>query len=188
MAASTAPPAAKPQKKHPGKSRRRVPTVLQMEATECGAASLGMVMANYGLFRPIEELRVRLGVARDGATAKSIVQAARTYGMETHAMKREPQQLKDMVFPLIIHWRFYHFLVVEGYYPGGWYINDPAMGPRTCDEHEFDESFTGVAIQITPGPDFTPAGKRRGVLGRLLSAAGTIRPMVIFSMILALLL
>ena len=185
-APSAAPPAA--PAKHPAKLRRRVPTVLQMEVTECGAASLGMVMAYYGLFRPIEELRIRLGVARDGATAKSIVQAARTYGMKTHAMKREPQQLKDMTFPLIIHWRFYHFLVVEGYYPGGWYINDPAMGPRTCDEHEFDESFTGVAMEITPGDDFTPGGKRRGVLGRLLSSAGTLRPMMIFSIILALLL
>ena len=184
--ASTEAPAS--QRKHPRKIRRHVPSVLQMEVTECGAASLGMVMAYYGLFRPIEELRIRLGVARDGATAKSIVQAARSYGMKTHALKREPEQLKDMQFPLIIHWRFYHFLVVEGYYPGGWYLNDPAMGPRTCDDHEFDESFTGVAMEITPGPDFQRAGKRRGVLGRLISAAGTVRPMMIFSIILALLL
>ena len=184
--ASTEAPAS--QRKHPRKIRRHVPSVLQMEVTECGAASLGMVMAYYGLFRPIEELRIRLGVARDGATAKSIVQAARGYGMKTHALKREPEQLKDMQFPLIIHWRFYHFLVVEGYYPGGWYLNDPAMGPRTCDDHEFDESFTGVAMEITPGPDFQRAGKRRGVLGRLISAAGTVRPMMIFSIILALLL
>lgn len=184
--ASTEAPAS--QRKHPRKIRRHVPSVLQMEVTECGAASLGMVMAYYGLFRPIEELRIRLGVARDGATAKSIVQAARSYGMKTHALKREPEQLKDMQFPLIIHWRFYHFLVVEGYYPGGWYLNDPAMGPRTCDDHEFDESFTGVAMEITPGPDFQRAGKRRGVLGRLISAAGTVRPMIIFSIILALLL
>lgn len=173
---------------HPGKLRRRAPSMLQMEVTECGAASLGMVMAYYGLFRPLEELRTRLGVARDGATAKSIVQAARTYGMKTRAMRREPRQLKEMQFPLIIHWRFYHFLVVEGYYPGGWYLNDPAMGPRTCDEDEFDESFTGVAIEITPGDDFEAGGKRRGVLGRLISAAGSVRPMMIFSSILALLL
>jgi len=172
----------------PRKVRRRVPSILQMEVTECGAASLGMVMAYHGLFRPLEELRVRLGVARDGATARNIVQAARSYGLKPRAMKREPDQLKDMEFPLVIHWRFYHFLVLEGYYPGGWYLNDPAMGPRTCDEHEFDESFTGVAIELTPGEDFTPAGKRRGVLGRLISAAGTVRPMLVFSAILALLL
>ena len=91
--ASTEAPAS--QRKHPRKIRRHVPSVLQMEVTECGAASLGMVMAYYGLFRPIEELRIRLGVARDGATAKSIVQAARSYGMKTHALKREPEQLKD---------------------------------------------------------------------------------------------
>lgn len=186
---TTATPSARPaEPKHPRKLRRRVPSILQMEVTECGAASLGMVLAYNGLFRPLEELRIRLGVARDGATAKNIVQAARSYGLKPRAMKREPQQLKDMQFPLIIHWRFYHFLVLEGYYPGGWYLNDPAMGPRTCDEHEFDESFTGVAIEFTPDEGFEPGGKRRGVLGRLLSAAGTIRPMMIFSAILALLL
>ena len=174
--------------KHPRKLRRRVPTILQMEVTECGAASLGMVMAYNGLFRPLEELRIRLGVARDGATARSIVEAARSYGLKTRAMKREPHQLKDMAFPLVIHWRFYHFLVLEGYYPGGWYINDPAMGPRTCDDHEFDEAFTGVAIEFTPDESFTPGGKRRGVLGRLISAAGSVRPMMIFTAILALLL
>lgn len=168
--------------------RRRVPTVLQMEATECGAASLGMVLGYYGLFRPLEELRVRLGVARDGATAKNIVQAARTYGMKTRAMKREPEQLKEMQFPLIIHWRFYHFLVVEGYYDGGWHLNDPAMGPRTCDEEEFDESFTGIAIEVTPDEAFVPLGKRKGVMRRLLSSAGTVRPMMWFSAVLALLL
>ena len=174
--------------KHPRKLRRRVPGILQMEVTECGAASLGMVMAYNGLFRPLEELRIRLGVARDGATARSIVEAARSYGLKTRAMKREPHQLKDMTFPLVIHWRFYHFVVLEGYYPGGWYINDPAMGPRTCDDHEFDEAFTGVAIEFTPDENFTPGGKRRGVLGRLISAAGTVRPMMIFTAILALLL
>ena len=174
--------------KHPRKLRRRAPTVLQMEATECGAASLGMILGYNGLFRPLEELRVRLGVARDGATAKNIVQAARTYGLKPRAMKREPHQLKDMKFPLIVHWRFHHFLVVEGYYPGGWYVNDPAMGPRTCDDDEFDESFTGVAIEFTPEEGFEAGGKRRGVLGRLLASAGTIRPALIFSGILALLL
>lgn len=160
MAPATQSPATAATK-HPRKLRRRVPSILQMEVTECGAASLGMVMAYNGLFRPLEELRIRLGVARDGATARSIVEAARSYGLQTRAMKREPHQLKDMAFPLVIHWRFYHFLVLEGYYPGGWYINDPAMGPRTCDDHEFDEAFTGVAIEFTPDESFTPGGKPR---------------------------
>ena len=94
---TTATPSARPaEPKHPRKLSRRVPSILQMEVTECGAASLGMVLAYNGLFRPLEELRIRLGVARDGATAKNIVQAARSYGLKPRAMKREPQQLKDM--------------------------------------------------------------------------------------------
>jgi NHLM bacteriocin system ABC transporter peptidase/ATP-binding protein len=168
--------------------RRPVPSMLQMEVTECGAASLGMVLASYGKHLPLEDLRIACGVARDGSTAKNIVAAARGYGLEAKAFKREPEQLKQMTFPLVIHWRFYHFLVVEGWFPGGWYLNDPAMGPRTCDDEEFDESFTGVALQFTPGPDFQRGGERRGMVGRLLAAAGDARPLLGYTAILALLL
>ena len=89
--------------------RERVPTFLQMEATECGAACLGMVMARYGRFQPLEELRITCGVARDGATARGIVQAARSYGMKTRAFTRDPDTLKDLRFPIVVHWRFAHF-------------------------------------------------------------------------------
>ena len=135
-----------------------------MESTECGAASLGMVMGKYGRFVPLDELRIACGVSRDGATARNVVIAARSYGMETKAFKREPEQLKTLTFPLVIHWNFYHYLVVEGWYPGGWYLNDPGGGVRTCDDDEFDRSFTGVAMQLTPGPDFVTGGKRPAML------------------------
>jgi NHLM bacteriocin system ABC transporter peptidase/ATP-binding protein len=168
--------------------RRKVPSVLQMEVTECGAASLGMVAGYYGKFLPLEDLRIACGVARDGSTAKNIVAAARGYGLKPRAFRREPENLKNLTFPLIVHWRFYHFLVVEGWYPGGWYINDPAMGPRKCDDREFDEAFTGVAIELTPGEDFQPSGKRPGVAGRLLRAAGNVAPFTTYIAVLALLL
>lgn len=168
--------------------RRRVPTILQMEVTECGAASLGMVMARYGRFVPLEDLRIACGVARDGSTAKNILGAARSYGMSTRAFSREPEALKDLTFPLIAHWRFAHFLVVEGWYPGGWYLNDPAMGPRRCDDAEFDESFTGVVLEATPGEGFVREGSRPGVLGRLLRAAGNAGPLLAYTAMLALLL
>lgn len=188
MATTTATSASGAAVRPAKRLRRRVPTMLQMEVTECGAASLGMVLGSYGSFHPIEELRITCGVSRDGATAKSIVQAARTFGMKTRAMKREPDQLKDMQFPLIVHWRFYHFLVVEGYFEGGWYLNDPAHGPRSCDDAEFDECFTGIALEITPGESFTPHGRRPGVAGRLVRAAGSVRALIIFAALLALLL
>lgn len=168
--------------------RRRVPTMLQMEATECGAASLGMVMSAFGRYHPIEELRVACGVARDGSTAQRIVQAARSYGMNVRAFRKDPEQLRELAFPLIVHWRFAHFLVVEGWYPGGWFLNDPAMGPRRCDNDEFDESFTGVVLEVTPGEDFTPHGQRPGVAGRLINAAGRIRPLILALGLIGLLL
>ena len=90
----------------PRHARVRVPTVLQMEATECGAASLTMVMAHYGKSVPLDQVRQACGVSRDGATAKGVLNAARSYGLTAKAYRREPDQLKTMAFPLIVHWRF----------------------------------------------------------------------------------
>ena len=154
--------------------------MLQMEVSECGAASLGMVMASYGKFVSLDELRVACGVARDGSTAKNLVRAAREYGMTAKAYRREPEQLKAMTFPLIVHWRFSHFLVVEGYRAGVWYLNDPAMGPRLCDEEEFNESFTGVVLELTPGDSFQPGGERDSVVRRLLNAASSTREVLVY--------
>jgi len=159
-----------------------------MEATECGAASLGMVLASYGRHVPLDELRIASGVSRDGATARNVVAAARTFGLEAKAFKREPERLKTMHFPLIVHWKFYHYLVVEGWYPGGWYLNDPGSGPRLCENDEFDKSFTGVTMQLTPGPDFTRGGKRKGVAARLLHAAGKAGPAIAAALLVGLLL
>ena len=155
--------------------RERVPTILQLETTECGAASLGMLLARLGAFIPLEELRIACGVSRDGSTARNVVKAARGYGLEPKAFSKEPEHLKTLAFPLIAHWRFYHFVVVEGWSPKGWYLNDPALGPRVVSHEEFDESFTGIAIQAPPGPDFVPRGSHPSVLGRLLSAAGRVK-------------
>jgi len=180
--------AGAPNPKRPKSHRVKVPGLLQMEATECGAASLGMVLAKFGRFVGLDELRVACGVSRDGATAKNVVLAARSYGFQTKAVKREPEQLKSLQFPLVVHWRFYHFLVVEGWYEGGWYLNDPGGGPRTCDAREFDEAFTGVAIELRPGPDFITGGRRAGVFGRLLAAGGHIAPAMAAAALISLLL
>ena len=166
--------------------RRKVPTILQLETTECGAASLGMVLARLGAFVPLEELRIECGVSRDGSTARNVVKAARGYGLEPKAYSREPEQLKSLEFPLIAHWRFYHFVVVEGWSSKGWYLNDPALGPRLVSAEEFDESFTGIAIQAPPGPNFVPRGEHPSVLGRLLSAAGRVRGGVVLATLVSL--
>ena len=90
--------------------RAKTPTVLQMEATECGAASLGMVLAYYGLWIPLEKLRQECGVTRDGSKASCVVRAARARGCEAHGYRWDVDHLREMEYPLIIHWEFNHFV------------------------------------------------------------------------------
>ena len=172
------------------KKRKKVPTVLQMEATECGAAALGMVLAYYGLWVPLEKLRAECGVNRDGSKASCVVRAARNRGCEADGYHLSASELleamEEDIFPLIIHWEFNHFVVLEGIEKGKVFLNDPAIGRRTVPWEEFRTSYTGVFLHIEPGPDFKKAGHRYNVFKDVAKKLLHDRSAMIFILILEL--
>ena len=147
---------------------KRTPTVLQMEAVECGAAALAMVLAYHGAWIPLEQLRVACGVSRDGSKASNIVRAARSFGLLAKGFRKEPSTLHELPMPCIIHWNFNHFVVLEGIDGDRVSINDPAMGRRWIDMHELDLAFTGVVLAMEPGDTFRKVGRKPQGLKLLL--------------------
>ncbi len=142
----------------------KTPTVLQMEAAECGAASLGMIFAYYGLWVPLEKLRQECGVNRDGSKASCILKAARARGCDAKGWRCSADNLREMEFPVVIHWEFNHFVVLEGIRKEKAYLNDPAVGHRIIDWEDFRTSYTGVVLTIKPGEGFVRSGHRYSIL------------------------
>ena len=143
----------------------RVPVVMQLEALECGAAALAMVMAYYGKWVPLEQVRLDCGVSRDGSKAKNIYLAAEHYGFSVKAFRMSPESLREKgQFPCILHWNMNHFVVLRGFKGRFAYLNDPARGEVKVNWEEFDRSFTGVTIIPVPGEDFQPGGERRSTV------------------------
>jgi len=167
----------------------KVPVVMQMEALECGAACLAMVMAYYNKWVPLEQARLDCGVSRDGSNAKNVMLAARHYGFEVHGYRMEPDALKQgATFPCIIHWNFDHFVVLDGFTGNRAVLNDPARGVVKVTMEQFDEAFTGVVITLAPGPDFVPSGKKKSMLEyarKRLKGAGAAAAFVALTTVIA---
>ncbi|WP_374494108.1 NHLP family bacteriocin export ABC transporter peptidase/permease/ATPase subunit, partial [Streptomyces sp. ICN903] len=170
----------------------RTPTVLQMEAVECGAAALAMVLGHHGRFVPLEELRIACGVSRDGSRAGNILKAARGYGLRAKGMQMDLAALAELRGPAILFWEFNHYVVYDGMGRRlgrrGVYVNDPGKGRRFVPLEEFDTSFTGVVLTFEPDAGFRGGGRRPGVLGampaRLRGTRGTLLAAVLASLLL----
>ena len=143
----------------------KTPVVMQLEALECGAASLTMILAYYNKWIPLEQVRADCGVSRDGSNARNILKAARSYGLVAKGYRFEPDELKkEGKFPCIVHWNFNHFVVLNGFKGNKAYLNDPAKGSYSVPMETFDSSFTGICMMFEPGENFEPGGKQKSVI------------------------
>ena len=175
----------------PGKKslqRVKTPTLVQMEAVECGAAALGIILGYYDRIVSLTQLRRDCGVSRDGSKASNVLKAARLYGLQAKGFKKSLDAVRSIEPPFIVFWNFNHFLVLEGFGKERVYINDPATGPRTVSYEEFNRAYTGVVLVMEPGENFQKGGSKKGIIPALASRLRNSRGAIIFCLLAGLIL
>ena len=160
--------------------RVHTPIVIQMEAVECGAASLAMILGYHGKYVPLEEVRLECGVSRDGSNAFNIMEAAEKYGLNAEAYETPAEEICDVELPIIVFWEFNHFLVVEGFGKNKVYLNDPAQGPRFVTNLEFEHSYSGMIISFTKKENFVKGGKSESLIKLIVERLKTAPKALVF--------
>ena len=179
----------KKQKEPITKGVAKTPLVMQMEATECGAACLTMILSHYGCYLPLEQIRYECGVSRDGANAFNVVKTARLHGMEAKGYRYKLETLREKAqYPCIIYWNYNHFIVLNGFRGGRAFLNDPAQGCYELPVEEFARGYSGICLMMSPGEAFVQSGKRKSILDFTLEKIKPARKdMVILAVITAIL-
>ena len=173
-----------------GAARAHTPTVLQMQVTECGAACLGMVLAHYGRWVSLDELRERCGASRDGTTGSDMLAAAAYYGLEGKGYYRARRLLAELGTPLVLLWQGAHYLVLDGIDEHHVWLNDPASGPRRLTVEAFDRDYSKICLVLRPGDSFAPGGtkpsRNAGLLRRARSVLTEVLAVVVVGLLLTL--
>ena len=166
----------------------KVPTVLQMESVECGAAALSIILGHFGKFVPLEKLRIACGVSRDGLKATNIIKAAKEYGLEAKGYAKSIEKLMQVQTPAIIFWNFNHFLVLEGFTKNKVFLSDPAQGRYQVSHQEFDEAYTGVVLTFNPSAAFEKSNEKRGLLSSLAERVANSKLSILYIILVSLFL
>ncbi len=169
-----------------GNKVAKVPVIMQLEALECGAACLDMILAYYGKWIPLEKVRKDCGVSRDGSNANHIRLAARNYGMNAEGYKVDAEYLEDEgIFPCILFWNANHFVVLDGFRKGRAVLNDPARGLVEVSREEFQECFSGIIIELSPGENFVREGRPKSIMGFVQKKMKGLGPSFLFAVMLS---